>query len=259
MRIILFTDAHYAAALTACGTRRCDISLKKLSDIYENMGHADAYINLGDLVNDTGDAVRNRANIKAMLEFIAGLGAPCFSIAGNHDAEVADKALFSGHAGAYSFDGGGIEWLALDCCCTQDGRSYDGLNFDWTDAALPEAQLDWLEKKLSGAGRPVVILSHQPLTGDLSDPHTIRNRDAVQRVILGARRPVRAILQGHYHPGARRALGRIPSWIFPALCEGNMCRCAELSAADGQLAITPFEWEYRPQGKLQPAPAHRTF
>ena len=237
MRIILFTDAHYAADLPPQGGRMYGEGLDRLRHISRVLGPADAFINLGDLVNDAGDPAANRKNADAALQALRELCAPCISLAGNHDAEVAPKREFTGHAdGAWSCAMGGLEWLMLDCCYTSAGMSYRGFNFDWRDAALPMEQLDWLRARLAEDGPPAVVLSHQPLTGDIADPHTIRNAPAVSAAILGAHRPVRALIQGHYHPGAMRMLGDIPSYIVPALCLGE-CGCAVLDAHDGQLSV----------------------
>ena len=85
MRILLFTDAHYAQGLTTCGTRTCYQSLDKLRRIAAWAGPVDAYLNLGDLINDAGDDGANRANLARAQAALAALGAPYHSLAGNHD------------------------------------------------------------------------------------------------------------------------------------------------------------------------------
>lgn len=238
MRIILFTDAHYARGLPPSGGRMYAQGLNRLRRVAHLAGAADAFINLGDLVNDAGSPELNAASVRDALAALGALGAPCYSLAGNHDAEVAPKRDFTGHEdGAWALEMGGLEWLMLDSNYTSAGASYRGFNFDWRDAALPAGQLNWLRAQLSRPGPPLVILSHHPLCGDISDPHVIRNAPEVASAILGARRPVRALIQGHYHPGARRALGGIPSYIVPALCMGERCSYAALDARGGRLDV----------------------
>lgn len=242
MRILLFTDAHFARGLTTCRTRTCYQSLDKLRRIADWAGPVDAYINLGDLVNDTGDDGANHENLNQALAALDGLGAPCYSLAGNHDVEVAPRRAFTGQERDwYSFTLGGLEWLALDCNYTRAGMRCEGRGFDWQETALPEAELEWLRARLDAPGAPVVILSHHPLLGDPADPHVIRNQAALAELVRGARRPVRALLAGHYHRGARRELDGIPAPVFPALCEGDACPCALLEAADGHLDIAMGE------------------
>lgn len=238
MRIIAFTDVHYAAGLTTCGTRTCYQSLDKLRRIARAAGHADAFINLGDLVNDTGDDAANALNIDAALQALGELGAPCHSLTGNHDMEVAPRVRFTGSESDWrAFELGGLEWLALDCNYTHAGERCAGRGFDWEDAALPNAELNWLRGKLAQPGAPVVILSHHPLSGDSSDPHVIRNQAELAGILAGSKRPVRMIIQGHYHPGARREICGIPSIILPAVCEGDGCPFAVLSIEDGHIAL----------------------
>ena len=242
MRILLFTDAHYAQGLTTCGTRTCYQSLDKLRRIAAWAGPVDAYLNLGDLINDAGDDGANRANLARAQAALAALGAPYHSLAGNHDVEVAQRSAFTGRdTDWFSFEGGGLEWLALDCNYTPAGARCAGRGFDWRETALPAAELDWLGERLVVPGAPVVILSHHPLLGYPADPHVIRNQAALARAVRAARRPVRALLSGHFHRGAQRALDGIPAPVFPALCEGDACPCALISAEGGYLQITAGE------------------
>ena len=81
MRIILFTDAHYAADLPPQGGRMYGEGLDRLRHISRVLGPADAFINLGDLVNDAGDPAANRKNADAALQALRELGAPCISLA----------------------------------------------------------------------------------------------------------------------------------------------------------------------------------
>lgn len=236
MRIVLFTDMHYARGFTI-GSRTCFQSLDKLAAILRECGPADAFINLGDLVNDVYDDAANTANIAEATAALRALPAPCYSVAGNHDADLEPKAVFTGHEAWYSFELGGVEFIALDGCFLSSGASYSYHDSEWTDSNITPDQLDWLRGRLAAQGGPVVIMSHQLMTGELSDPHTMRNRDAVQQVILASARPVLALLQGHYHPGDVRALGGIPSYIFPAVCEGEGCPYAVIDVDEHGLRI----------------------
>lgn len=219
MRIAIFTDVHYAAGLTTCRTRTCFQSLGKLARIATELP-ANAYINLGDLVNDTGDDYANELNLAAALDALTAFPAHCFSLVGNHDVEVAPRARFTGHdCDWFSFELGGIEFLALDCNYTHAGVRVSGRGFDWTDAAIPDAEISWLRECLSHDGPPVILLSHHPLFGDPADPHIIRNQDAVGGLLRAAHRPVRAIIAGHYHPGAIRNAWGVPEFILSAVCE----------------------------------------
>jgi 3',5'-cyclic AMP phosphodiesterase CpdA len=239
MRIILFADTHYAAGLITCRTRTCYQSLEKLNRLAREAGAADAYINLGDLINDTGDDAANRQNLDAALSALSALPAPCYSLTGNHDVEVAPRRSFTGRESDwFSFELGGLEWLALDCNYTHDGMRCEGRGFDWEDAALPPNELEWLRERVSAPGLPLVLLSHHPLCGDPADPHVIRNQAKFRDVLRTARRPVRALIQGHYHKGAVRELDGIPSWVLPALCERDGCPYAVADIENGELRMS---------------------
>ena len=46
---------------------------------------------------------------------------------------------------------GSLAPTVLDACFRKDGKSYERKNFDWTDANIPAAELEWLIVHLSGA------------------------------------------------------------------------------------------------------------
>ena len=237
--VILFADVHYAKGLTACATRLCDRSLDKLARLAQRTKGALAYINLGDLINGRPDEQAVKSDLRAVREAISRLGAPCYSLVGNHDAAHAPRRAITGRdEDCFAFELAGLTWLALDCNFTADGRREDAdTPFSWTEAALPPEQVRFLRETLAGEGGPVVILSHHPLVGDPADPHVIRNQAEVQAVIRGARRRVLALFAGHYHPGARRSLDGIPVYVLPALCEGERCPYAEVTVDGGELSV----------------------
>ena len=240
LRVALFTDAHYARGLRTEGTRRCDLSLQKLEAILRALPPVDALINLGDLVNGTGDAARDAENIRQVKGLLSRFPAPCYHVLGNHDCGAGRKAVFlpagTDPSGAYAFELGGVRFLALDANFTHEEVSYDEGPWNWRDAWIPRAQQQWLREQLTSAPGPVVVLCHQNLDDRGSDPHLVGNAAAV-RGILEESGKVLCVLQGHCHAGAFGVQGGIPYYTFRALCEGEEAPFAILEIGGGHARV----------------------
>jgi len=253
-RFALFTDAHYAARPPARDRWYAD-SVEKLRSMASVLRDEplDFVIELGDLVDSRPGArgVRHRgssnppvepgsdgdpevADLVAIEGAYAALRRRRHYVLGNHDVSHRTKGAFRARTDAreapYAFSHGGVRYVVLDACFRSDGRPCGVAPVDWTDASVPEEQLAWLEREISGgtgsaaragaAGGATsghVVFVHQRL--DASTEYAVRNAADVRRVLEGADGPC-LVLQGHAHLSAALEIGGVTYVTFEAMVDG---------------------------------------
>jgi 3',5'-cyclic AMP phosphodiesterase CpdA len=210
VRFGAFADAHYADRLY--GDRHCRDSLAKLTGCVERLAGAelDFAVCLGDLIDSGPGVGAEPGYARAMADVFARFPGPRHWVLGNHDVSALSKAQFlqacgSKHPACYSFDVRGVHFVILDGNCHSDGTDFRAGAFDWADAWVAPAQVEWLAADLATASdRPALILCHENLDHRLwqesLDPHVARNAAAVRQALESSGR-VAAVLQAHYHPG----------------------------------------------------------
>ena len=158
MKIGLFADLHYAKGITY-GTRQCGQSLLKLQRILNRLSNADLLVNLGDALNEGASPRDNAGNLQAFQAVLAASGKPVYHVLGNHDTHAFPRPalISSGPEGGYSFMAGETACLVLDGNYVKSGLSYYETSWDWTDSALPEGQIHWLQRELEKAQGPVIV------------------------------------------------------------------------------------------------------
>lgn len=230
VRFGVVTDCHYADADPA-GKRFYRQSLGKLGECVTRMNaeKVDFLIELGDF-KDQGrppveaDTLAYLKDIEAVFQRFNG---PTYHVLGNHDTDSISKPQFLDRVtntgidparSYYSFDAHGLHCIVLDANYRSDGVDYDRGNFDWTDANLPVAELDWLRKDLTATAGPAVVFVHQLLDG--TDSVSIKNAGQV-REILEASGKVQAVFQGHHHEGRYSQINGIHYYTLRALVEGH--------------------------------------
>ncbi len=118
----------------------------------------------------------------------------------------------------FSFVRGGFHFIVLDSCFRCDGRPYGRKNFQWTDANIPAAEMEWLEGDLKSSDKPVIVFAHQRL--DVSNSHGVKNNADVRKVLEASRR-VLAVFQGHSHQNDLKEIGGIHYCTLVAMVEGS--------------------------------------
>jgi len=194
LKVGLLSDLHY------------DGGVQALNRLYEsvaalNRGGVELLVVLGDLVDSS-----NEMNAKRLLREVSAL---CDSfngiihfMPGNHDLDHLSKAQFynalgcAGDAPTGRFQQDGVAFICIDGNFSPDGTEYDGGNFDWKEACVPDEQLAWLGSQLAAAEAPVVLFSHQRI--DIPSDFSIQNHAAVRDVIRLSGK-VKAVFQGHQH------------------------------------------------------------
>lgn len=270
IRFGLVTDCHYANREPA-GSRHYRDSLAKLTECIESLNAQDLefLVELGDFKDQDAPPVETQTldYLRRIETVFRGFDGPRFHVLGNHDMDSLSKPQFLAEAentgiprekNFYSFDIKGLHGIVLDANYRGDGADYDHGQFDWTDANVPPAQLDWLTKDLAAAAGPAVVFIHQRLDGEGN--LFVRNAATVRRILADSGKVV-AVFQGHHHPGGYSRLNGIHYYTLRATVEGpglenNAYAVAELHP-NGDLAIVGYGQAESMKPGVAPAAADR--
>lgn len=246
VRVGLVTDLHHADKPTK-GTRHYRDTLAKLAEAAKRFAtdKPNFVVELGDFI-DAADSVeaeqRYLRQVGAVFDSIPG---PKHYVLGNHCVDTLTKDEFLGGVGKkesfYSFDVGGCHFIVLDSCFRSDGKPYGRKNSTWTDANVPDHELEWLAADLKETGNPVIVFAHQRL--DESGRHAVKNAPEVRRVLESSGN-VLAVLQGHSHQNDHQQIGGIHYATLVAMVEGagpdhNGYSTMDV-LADGSIRLTGF-------------------
>ena len=157
----------------------------------------------------TGWFVNDRDDEKyAIMKMIDDSGLKLYGVLGNHDMDACDKAAaclyFGLPAPRYTFDEGGLRFIALDTNFYREGDEYvpyDHCNYgkshsgDW----LGPDQLRWLRDQIMASPHPCVLLSHAPLGDEKLNCHDNRAVWQIVKECNADRRRVILALNGHNH------------------------------------------------------------
>lgn len=223
LRIGLLTDLHYADKPSA-GTRHYRETLDKLAEAGEQLrGHEPNFIvELGDLIDAADDVAVEQRYLETINRPFQMISADRHYVLGNHCVDTLTKAEFLAgierERSYYSFDRGDFHFIVLDSCFRGDGEPYGRRNFEWIDANIPPAEIDWLREDLNASQRPTLVFAHQRL--DVSDNHGVKNAPQV-RELLESSGKVLAVLQGHSHKNDLKQIGKIFYCTLVAMVEGS--------------------------------------
>ena len=210
------TDCHYADIPYArrpwpVGDASYRESAAKLAECVAvmNSERPDFLIELGDFKDLGPDKASTAGYLEKIESVFAGFRGERYHVLGNHDLDALDKAGFlsrvsnAGQPQArahYSFTRGGVTFVVLDACYTSAMEDYRPGNWDWRDANVPPAQLEWLARELDAAKGPAVVFCHQCLDPHADANHLVKNAADVRAVIERSGK-VRAVFTGHQHSG----------------------------------------------------------
>ncbi|EAQ78222.1 metallophosphoesterase family protein [Blastopirellula marina] len=246
-RIGMITDLHYADKPLA-GSRSYRETLGKLMKASDTFigAKTDMIIELGDLIDATGDAEISWSYLKTVNDEFQKICGDRHYVLGNHCVDTLTKGQFLGAVSQeesyYSFDRGDWHFVVLDACFTRDQKPYHRKNFVWSDANVPAKELKWLADDLAANDKPTIVFVHQRL--DNAGSHMVRNAANV-RTILELSRNVHAVFQGHHHANSYQQIGGIHYCTLAAMVEGSG---AENNAyalldllQDGSLRLSGFQ------------------
>ena len=222
IRLGIFTDPHYSSQAITCGKRFNSLSLEKIRRAYQYFVERDCdlIVCLGDLIDREKDRETQELQLYRVAEIVRGCRIPSVCLMGNHDAFSFTREDFYGILGASCKPANrvldGKRFVFLDACYFKNGRRYQPGDSDWTDTFYPFEEA--LQKIVSASEEEIYVFLHQNLDPHIAESHRLYNAERVN-AILSARGNVKAVYQGHYHPGARCVYNGIRYVTFPAVCE----------------------------------------
>ena len=235
IRFGIVTDIHYADRPNPdSSTRYYKESLGKLSECIDLMNQleVDFLIELGDF-KDQGESPKEKETLvflSTVEKEFRRFNGPRYHVLGNHDHDSISKQQFLDNisnegftraSNYYSFNKNSFHFIVLDANYTSQGRAYDHGKFDWTDAHIPEDQLEWLKNDLHTNKIPAVIFLHHRLdTPPVDKLYCPNNADIVRKMLEDAGNVV-IVFQGHYHEGGVSRLNNIHYYTLKALIEGS--------------------------------------
>ncbi|NUQ61641.1 MAG: metallophosphoesterase family protein [Pirellulales bacterium] len=223
VRIGLATDLHYADKPPA-GARHYRETLSKFAEAAERFQRekVDCIVELGDIIDAADAPDVEEGYLQRIAKEFAAVHDRRYYVVGNHCVDTLTKAEFLEIVGQeschQSFDLKGYHWVVLDACFRGDGEPYGRKNFQWTDANVPAAELDWLKADLARTPHKTVVFIHQRI--DVEGLHSVKNAAEVRKVLEGSGK-VLAVLQGHFHRNDYREVGGIHYCTLAAMVEGS--------------------------------------
>jgi 3',5'-cyclic AMP phosphodiesterase CpdA len=230
MRFGIVTDSHFADA-DPLMNRYFRESIDKMTECVELMNEqkVDFLIELGDFKDQNTPPLEEKtiSYLQAIERSFQKFNGPTYHVLGNHDMDSISKKQFlenvtntdvpSGST-YYSFDRKGIHFVVLDAEFLADGADYDHGNYQWNEAYVSEAELDWLRKDLAGTTLPSIVFSHQQLGGlGMTD---INNAGDVRKILQESGH-VLAGFDGHNHNGGHNIIEGIHYYTLKAMVEGS--------------------------------------
>ncbi|MEZ5944941.1 MAG: metallophosphoesterase [Planctomycetaceae bacterium] len=223
LRVGLVTDLHYADKAPA-GTRHYRETLAKLEEAARQFekDNPSFLVELGDFIDAADSVDVEQSYLKTINGKFSAICKDRHYVLGNHCVDTLKKEEFLGgveqEKSYYSFDRDGFHFVVLDSCFRSDGEPYGRKNFQWTDANVPAAEIEWLESDLKANDMPVIVFAHQRL--DVSNNHGVKNNADVRKVLEASGR-VLAVFQGHSHQNDLKNVGGIHYCTLVAMVEGS--------------------------------------
>lgn len=239
LRVGLVADVHFASR--NYGDRYCTEGFARLEVAVEEFRRrsVDIILLLGDATDGGNGGGDQLSHIDKVAHLLADSSAEVHFVAGNHDlSDIAKRDFYDRmwstvafpsdamtYEYSYAVDRGGMRFIFLDTHFTASGQDWSHGEFEWDDAHVRSDHLAWAARVAAGAPDfGVVLVSHENLdyrrTGGKRDPHVLANyRSVWDAVSNDGDNPVRAALQGHYHPGRLAHLSRVPILTLTAMVD----------------------------------------
>lgn len=224
MKLGIYADPHYSSQEVTCGVRFNSRSLDKIRAAYRffEPEKCDIAICLGDLIDKDINHKAEAENLRKAAEVINSSFVPTVCLMGNHDAFAFTREEFYGILGGKCMPRDrtvqGKRLVFLDACYFGSGEPYMPGDTDWTDTYFPFEEK--LRKAVSSSDEEIYVFVHQNLDPAAGERHLIQNAGSINRILYESGR-VKAVYQGHYHPGCSSIINGIRYITVPAMCESD--------------------------------------
>ena len=223
MKLGIFTDSHYSSQEVTCGNRYNSRSLEKIKTAYTffESQKCDLVVCLGDLIDKEASHENEVANQKKVADVINQSPIKTVCLMGNHDAFAFTEAEFYeilGDCKPKNVKAKEKTLLFLDACYFKNGNHYLPGDTDWTDTFYPHTEA--LKKQLDEASGEIFVLVHQNIDPNIREDHRLYNAAEINGILQKCGK-VKAVYQGHYHPGMESKHGKIEYKTFTAMCENE--------------------------------------
>lgn len=223
-RLAIIADIHHG---TPSATKRGDTALGLIEEFARFADDAGAVrvLDLGDRISDV-DAETDRRLEAEVAEAFRAVTAPIWHLCGNHDRDhltVAENEAILGQSlghEVHDLDGWRIALWRAD---SRIRRGDEGQGF-----VLTEADLLWLSRTAQAADRPLLVVSHVPVSGhsQIGNYYFQNNpassvypmADRARAALAQARVPV-VCLAGHVHWNTVTTVDGIPHLTQQSLTE----------------------------------------
>lgn len=225
MLIGLVTDIHYCSKESMLGKRFPRIALQRLREAADHFARAGAglIVCLGDLIDVEEDASLNESNLRTASDILKSANVSCVCLMGNHDCAVFTPGEFTAISGLQTaplaLEYPDFTLHFLDSNYYWDGTPYSPGHVDWTQARLSPEGMAHVKAAMADTSRRHFFFLHQCLDPSVEYRHILHDAPEINALLSTGR--TAAVFSGHFHPGRRSTLGRIPYFTLSALCEGS--------------------------------------
>lgn len=222
MKLGIFSDSHYSSAELTCNKRYNNKSLVKIKKAMEYFkeNECDLVICLGDLIDCEKEHSKEVENLKAVSSVMGEFDMKTVVVMGNHDAFAFEiKEFYEILGNEYYPDDihkDGKSLLFIDACYFRNGVHYMPGDSGWDNTFYPHTEE--FKNRISNATGDIYVFSHQNIDASVREDHRVFNASQIRDILEESGR-VKAVFQGHYHPGHESESKGISYRTFPAMCE----------------------------------------
>lgn len=218
MKIGFFADSHYTEKKVDDEFDRSR-SAEKIRNAYSffKKENCDLAVCMGDLIDDDVTHQKEIENLKVLSKIIKDSEIPTVCLTGNHDCFEFDSDEFYEVLGLRRPETmvfNDKTFVFIDACFTKKGKHYEPGDSDWTDTYFPH--IDKLKAEIEKADGDVYVFVHQSLDLNVEEHHILFNAEEINALLADSGK-VKAVFQGHYHPGMKSVHSNIDYITFPAM------------------------------------------
>ena len=223
MKIGLFTDTHYKCVNGEIRLHKDSLEkIKAVLALFKSEGCA-LSVCLGDVIDTEQKHKTEIENLKTVKQVFDNSGIEIVALMGNHDGFCFTPDEFYSVLGEeyrpQTVHCGDKTLIFADANFFKSGVRYAPGDSDWTDTYLPD--IDRIKNEIEASLGDCYVFIHQSVDPDILESHRIAN-DKEFREMLEESGKVRAVIQGHFHDGARSVHSGIDYITVSAMCEHEL-------------------------------------